>query len=175
LGGTYLGALQITGNFNTVVAGEIYRSGQLSATQIADYTEEYGIRTIINLRGDNTGRAWYDDEVTEAARLNISHIDFAISARRELTAAQAATLVALMRNARKPILIHCQAGSDRTGLASALYLAAIKKSDVSIAQRQLSIRFGHFSLPFIAEYAMDRSFVTLVPSLIAKNSTLDQH
>lgn len=165
LGGTYLGALQLTGNFNTVVAGEFYRSGQLAPTQIANYTKRYGIKTIINLRGDNTGSAWYDTEVAEARRLNVTHVNFGISARRELTGPQAAALIDLMKNAEKPILIHCQAGADRSGLASALYLAAIKKSDEATAEGQLSIRFGHFSLPFIPEYAMDRTFEALEPTL----------
>ncbi len=165
LGGVYLGTVRLTGNFNTVVAGEFYRSGQLAPTQIADYTKRYGIKTIINLRGDNTGIDWYDAEVREAKLLGIAHIDFGLSAQRELTAAQAAKLIALMKNAQKPLLIHCQAGADRSGIASALYLAAIKKSDEATAESQLSIRFGHFSLPFIAEYAMDRTFEALEPSL----------
>jgi protein tyrosine/serine phosphatase len=165
LGGAYLGWLQLTGNFNTVVAGEFYRSGQLSAAQIADYTNQYGIKTIINLRGDNTGRVWYDEEVREAKRENIAHVNFGISARRELTAEQATTLVVIMKEAAKPILIHCQGGADRSGLASALYLAAIKKANQATAERQLSIRYGHFSLPFIAEYAMDRTFEAFEGSL----------
>jgi protein tyrosine/serine phosphatase len=165
LGVAYLGALQLTGNFNTVVTGEFYRSGQLAPAQIADYTKRYGIKTIINLRGDNTGNAWYDAEVAEARRLNVTHLNFGISARRELSGKQAAALISLMSNAQKPLLIHCQAGADRSGLASALYLAAVKKSDEATAKSQLSIRYGHFSLPFISEYAMDRTFEALEPSL----------
>jgi protein tyrosine/serine phosphatase len=165
LGGAYLGALQLTGNFNTVVSGELYRSGQLGSAQIEDYAKRFGIKTIINLRGDNTGSAWYDAEVAVARRLNVSHVNFGISARRELTSVQAAALIDLMKTAQKPILIHCQAGADRSGLASALYLAAIKRSDEATAEGQLSIRFGHFSLPFIPEYAMDRTFEALEPAL----------
>ncbi len=165
LGGAYLGWLHLTGNFNMVVAGEFYRSGQLSTAQIADYTKQYGIKTIINLRGDNTGSVWYDEEVREAKRENIAHVNFGISARRELPAEQATKLVVIMKEAAKPILIHCQGGSDRSGLASALYLAAVKKADQATAGRQLSIRYGHFSLPFIAEYAMDRTFEVFEGSL----------
>ncbi|MFD2031462.1 tyrosine-protein phosphatase [Ancylobacter dichloromethanicus] len=52
-----------------------------------------------------------------------------------------------MKDAKKPILIHCQAGADRSGLASALYLAAIKKNSAEAeAEAQLSIRYGHFFL-----------------------------
>jgi len=165
LGGGYLGELQLTGNFHTVVAGQFYRSGQLTAAQIDEYAKEYGVKTIINLRGANAGSSWYDAEVSEAARLGIAHVDFGMSARRELTASQADSLIALMKSAQKPILVHCKAGSDRSGLASALYLAAVVRKSEEAAEGQLSIRFGHFSLPFIPEYAMDRTFEALEPSL----------
>jgi protein tyrosine/serine phosphatase len=105
-----LGALQMTGNFHTVVAAEFYRSGQLTPAQIAKYAKEYGIKTIINLCGDNAGRSWYDAEVGEASRLGINHIDFGMSARRELTASQADALIVLMKGTQKPILIHCKEG-----------------------------------------------------------------
>jgi protein tyrosine/serine phosphatase len=137
----------------------------LTPTQIAEYAKTYGIKTIINLRGDKSGRSWYDADVTEANRLSVVHIDFAMSARRGLTTRQAAALIVLMKGAQKPILIHCQSGADRSGLASALYLAAIKKSGEAVAEDQLSIRFGHFSLPFIPEFAMDRTFKALESSL----------
>jgi protein tyrosine/serine phosphatase len=133
--------------------------------QIADYVKRYGIKTVINLRGDNTGASWYDTEIDETRRLNVAHVDFRMSARRELTAPEAANLIALMKKAEKPVLIHCQGGADRSGLASAIYLAAVKGSDETTAENELSIRFGHFSLPFIAEYAMNRAFKALAPSL----------
>ncbi len=165
LGGAYVGSLRLTGNFNPVVAGELYRSGQLSSSEIASYAKEYGIKTIINLRGDNLGKPWYDAEVAEARELGVTHLDFRMSARRELSPSRAADLVALMKKAEKPLLIHCQAGADRSGLAAALYLAAVKKENASEAAGQLSFRYGHFSLPFIPEYAMDRSFDALRPRL----------
>jgi hypothetical protein len=44
-------------------------------------------------------------------------------------------------------------------------MAAVKKSDEAMAKGQLSIGFGHLALPFIPEYAMDRTFEALEPSL----------
>jgi hypothetical protein len=70
--GTYLGALRISGNFNTVLAGELYRSGQLSPAQIADYAKRHGIKSIINLRGNNTGNDWYDAEVAQSHHLQVA-------------------------------------------------------------------------------------------------------
>ena len=158
VGGGYVGSLRLTGNFNPVVDGEVYRSAQLSPAEIATFAKAYGIKTIINLRGANPGKAWYDGEVNEARELGVAHLDFRMSARRELTATQAADLLALMKQAEKPLLIHCEAGADRSGLATALYLAVVKKESLAEAAGQLSFRYGHFSLPFVPEYAMDRSF-----------------
>lgn len=154
-----------TTNFHPVIAGELYRSSQPSAAMIAELQKQYGIKTIINLRGENSGRHWYDKEVAEAKQLNIDHIDFRMSSNRELTQQQAAQLVEIMRDAPKPLLIHCQAGADRTGLASALYLAAIAKTNEATAEGQMSIFYGHLSLSFARAYAMDKTFEKLEPWL----------
>lgn len=161
-----MGALQLTGNFNTVITGELYRSGQISPQQLKEYVAEYGIKTVVNLRGDNQGDDWYDTEITQSRNLGVHHIDFGLSARQELTSERAAQLMAILRTAQKPILIHCKAGADRSGLISALYLAIIKQWNPEVAKAQLSVRYGHISLPFIPEYAMDRSFTKVVHTLL---------
>ena len=161
----YLGSLQLTGNFNAVVPGELYRSAQLTADQLSGYIGTNKIKTIINLRGDNVREPWYDAEVKESDRLKVRHVDFRMSARQELSPAQASALLELMEKAEKPLLIHCKDGADRTGLAAALYLVAVKKEDPNVAEAQLSLRYGHISLPIIPEYAMDRTFEHLKPFL----------
>lgn len=163
--GGYLGGLQLTGNFHRVVANELYRSAQPTATDIAYYQKTHGIKTIINLRGENTGSPWYDAEIAQAKQLGISHVDFRMSARRELTQAEAANLIAILEHAEKPVLIHCKAGADRSGLAAALYVAAVAKLGETAAEDQISIRYGHISLPLSAAYAMDRTFEALEPWL----------
>ncbi|MFT4184751.1 MAG: dual specificity protein phosphatase family protein [Rhizobium sp.] len=168
-GGFYAHMLWTT-NFHPVIAGEVYRSSQPSAATIAELQKQYGIKTIINLRGNNKGHAWYDSEVAQAKELNINHIDFGMSSSHELTQDQAARLVEIMRDAPKPLLIHCQAGADRTGLASALYLAAIAKTGEATAEGQMSIIYGHLPLSFTHAYAMDRTFEKLEPWLGLPNS-----
>jgi len=156
--GAYLGYLQISDNFATVVPNEVYRSAQPTSASIHKFAARNGIKTILNLRGDNTGSPWYDSEVTAAKELGINHIDFGMSARQELDRKRVEQLVEVMRNAPKPLLIHCKAGADRTGLASALYLATVKNEGEKAAEGQISLYYGHISLPFIPEYAMDRTF-----------------
>ena len=161
----WLTALHFNGNFHAVVPGALYRSAQPSEADIGRYRAAYGIRTIVNLRGAHPGAPWYDAELAAAARHGIDHVDFRMSARRDLSQADAARLVALLARAEKPILIHCQAGADRSGLAAALYLAAVAGGSEGAAEWQISLRYGHVSLPVIPEYAMDRTWERLEPWL----------
>ncbi|MDG5495543.1 dual specificity protein phosphatase family protein [Niveispirillum sp. BGYR6] len=163
--GVYLGGLQVTGNFHTVIPQELYRSAQPSPAQITAYAAAYGIRSIVNLRGPNPGRDWYDAERATAQLLGIQHVDFAMSAKRPLDDARAAQLIALLRAVPKPVLIHCQAGADRTGLASALYLAAVAGQGEEAAEGQLSVLYGHVGLPMLGPYAMDATFERMEPAL----------
>jgi protein tyrosine/serine phosphatase len=168
--GADLGYLQLSGNVHTVAAGELYRSAQPSAAQISGYATRYGIRTIVSLRGENAGRPWYDSEVAASVNLGIAHIDFRMSASRELTQEQAERLVAILEATEKPLLIHCQAGADRSGLAAALYLVAIAKQAEETAEDQLSIGYGHVGLPHLSSaFAEDRSWEKLEPWLNLKS------
>ena len=160
--GGYLGFLQLSGNFHTVIAGELYRSAQPTTSQLERYARDYGIRTIVNLRGASRNATWYSDEISTARRLGIKHIDFSMAASKGLTAAQADQLVALLKDAPKPILIHCQAGADRTGLVSVIYSQRIAGIPTEKAERQLSLYFGHVGLPHVSNtYAMDRTWEML--------------
>jgi len=168
--GLYLAVLHSGGNFSAVVPGELYRSAQPTAANIAEYQQNYGIKTIVNLRGENIGSDWYDTEVAEARKLGIAHVNFRMSARREMTPEQFTQIVDLLQKAEKPVLVHCKSGSDRGGLVSALYVAAIARMGEEAAESQISFRYGHISLPISAPYAMDRSFEALEPALGFSNS-----
>ena len=163
--GCALAATHLNDNFHAIVAGEAYRSAQPSADEIRAYRDEYHIATIINLRGQAPGQSWYDTEVRTAKGLGIRHVDFRMSARKKLTKAQSLALIALMRSVPKPVLIHCRAGSDRSGLAAALYLAAVAKAGEEKSEAQLSIRYGHIAIPVLGTYEMDQSFEAMEPLL----------
>lgn len=137
----WFGGLHDSGNYHEILPGELYRSGQLDAGALADRIRRDGIRSVVNLRGPQTGKPWYDAEraVTDAA--GVAHFDMAMLSSRSVDRAQADRLVALLRDAPKPMLIHCEGGADRTGLASALYLAATGRP-LDQAAGQLSARYG---------------------------------
>jgi protein tyrosine/serine phosphatase len=162
----YLAVLHFNGNFHTVVEGELYRSAQVKGDQLAQYTEKVGLKSVLNLRGASPDAGWYKDEMAESARLGLVHADFALSASREVTNAEAEQLIALMKLLPKPLLIHCKHGSDRTGLLAALYLASIKGVDVDTADDELSLAYGHFAVPYLSSaYPMDISWNRLEVAL----------
>lgn len=146
----------LTGNLHVVVPGVCYRSAQLSPMRIEDVSRQLHLRSIINLRGDNTGTYWYDAEIAECTRLGIAHLDFSISASKRLTPSRCAELIKNIENAPKPTLIHCKAGADRTGLAAALFLMSLGDS-LDQAARQLSLKYFHFPWLGSPSVAMDQT------------------
>jgi protein tyrosine/serine phosphatase len=163
--GVYFTGLMLNGNFHEVIPGELYRSAQPSGSDLALYAERYGIKTVINLRGSNQ-KPWYKEEVTSAKELGLVHIDFRMSASRVLSADESRALITLMRDAPKPILIHCLSGADRTGLASVLYSSQIAGRDEITSERQLSIAYGHIAIPYVSSaFAMDESWEILEDAL----------
>lgn len=157
----WVGWLQHSGNMHAVLAGQIYRSAQPSSAQLADWTRRHGFRSVLNLRGASDAD-WYRIERATAAHLNLRHADFAMRDSEVLTPERAAALIALLDRLPKPVLIHCKAGADRTGLAAALYLAN-QGQDEAIAEAQISFRYGHVSLPVSAAWPMDQSWEAMEP------------
>jgi len=147
-----------TRNFHTVVPGKVYRSGQMTEGQWAVYLQKYAIKSLLNLRGEHQGSGWYQGEVRTAAQLGVMHYDVKLSAIREVDSGTLETILAIMRQASKPLLMHCQSGADRSGLIASLYLFAIEGQRAKVAAQQLSLFYGHFPYLFSRSGAMDRSF-----------------
>jgi len=154
--GFYEYDMHVRGNFGTVTAGEAYRSAQLDTLQLAARLRDHGIRSVVNLRGPSATGAWYRDEIAYSAAHGIAHYDLELMSTKEPSDAQMDSLVALLGRAPRPVLIHCMAGADRTGLAAALWQLTIDGLPPQAARRQLSLRYWH--VPWGGTRAMDRAF-----------------
>jgi uncharacterized protein (TIGR01244 family) len=163
--GLYALLLAATNNFHTVIAGRLYRSAQPSAAEIATLYARYGIRTIVNLRGAHPEEAWYRDELAAAEKSGIALLDYPLSSSHDLKPGQIEDLIALLGQAQGPILVHCRNGADRSGIVSALYVAAVARGSEFFAELQLSPIFGHLPVWFMPAYAMDRSWEKAEPRL----------
>lgn len=151
------------GNFDTVSPAKVYRSRQLSGPELVEVVQRHGIKSILNLRGENQGGKWYRDEKAVVDQFHVRLFDYPISAHRELTAEEVTGLLKILREAPKPLLIHCKSGADRTALVSAMYLHGLEGLPAVEAGRQLSLYYGHIPPMFGAESsAMDRTFWRIV-------------
>jgi protein tyrosine/serine phosphatase len=155
-GGSYLGYLQTSGNFHAIVAGEAYRSGQLNYDEFVHYIRQYNIKSILNLRGASKGSNWYEEELAATTGMYVKLLDYGISANNDVPDADVEALMRIIRDAAKPILIHCKGGADRSGLMAALYLYSSGRT-ADESSRQLSVTYGHISFWNTTE-AMDRTF-----------------
>jgi protein tyrosine/serine phosphatase len=144
------------GNFHPITPNEAYRSAQMDQDELEYYINKFGIKSIINLRGKSDGEDWYKEEAAICRNFTISHYDLALSADKAPTSREIEELIGLFRSVPRPVLIHCQAGADRSGLAAAIWKMAIDRSSKSVAMEQLSIRFGH--MPFGPTQVLD-SFI----------------
>ncbi|HEY8871505.1 MAG TPA: dual specificity protein phosphatase family protein [Stellaceae bacterium] len=160
--GSYWGILQYEGNLHAVSAGILYRSAQLSKTETRWAMREYGIKSILNLRGANAGSPWYDDEIAASGELGLAHFDYPLSAKRFVTGREIAEILDIVRKAPKPLLIHCKSGADRSGLVAALYRFAETGASAAEADRELSLVYGHFPYLTSRSGAMDDSFWAFV-------------
>ncbi len=165
---SYWGYVYEQGNFHIVSVDQVYRSRQLDKAELSHYIKTYQIKSILNLRGLNAGSDWYQEELRVAQELGVTHYDFAISAKRDLSDQQLDAIVDIIRDAPKPILIHCKSGADRTGLIAALYQYTMGGRDAEEAAGQLSIFYGHFPYFWNSTVAMDRTFWRYVETHASK-------
>ena len=151
--------LHSDGNVCEVVPGRLYRSAQPSDTRLAQLSRKHGIRTIVNLRGEHPGEPWYDSEKAFAERNNLKLVSIPLSAGRALSTREMSLIEKAFTESPRPMLIHCKSGSDRTGLACAIFLL-VSGSPWAVADGQLSLRYGHFPYLWSASQAMDDSLVS---------------
>ena len=136
----------------------VYRSNQLGPVRLAALLHDQGIRTVINLRGGSPKDTWYREEADVVAAAGARLVDVPLLDSVEPGAAQLTQLLDALRSSPTPILIHCKAGADRSGLAAALYQLVIAGKTPEVAAGQLSFAYGHFPWLGSPSAAMDRAF-----------------
>jgi protein tyrosine phosphatase (PTP) superfamily phosphohydrolase (DUF442 family) len=120
----------------TVQDGALYRSGQLSATHLERTVKENGIRTVINLRGPDPDRRWYQEQQEVCQRQGVRQVDIALAGSQP-NAQEVDALVNEYRQAEKPILIHSRSANGSVALASGLYRTAVLGETYDVARREL--------------------------------------
>jgi len=144
----------IKGNFHVITENQAYRSRQLDKKLLTYYINKYDIKAIINLRGAEPGKDWYDDELDVCSTYGIKHYDLDMAMDREPTDEQIKTLIDFFKTAPRPVFIHCLGGSDRTGLAATLWKIVMDKQDKKKAAKHMLFFYGH--MPFGKARPLDK-------------------
>ncbi|MBD3273525.1 hypothetical protein GF385_04225 [Candidatus Dependentiae bacterium] len=135
-------------NFHIVENGNLYRSAQLSPKKLKKIIKEYGIKTIINLRGKNPDKNWWQNERIVAQELDVHFYNIPMRANSFPKKDHLLKLLDLYENTPRPIYIHCKAGSDRTGEAAAIYILEQMGGSKKQALKQLSLKYKHIELKY---------------------------
>ncbi|MDR2869092.1 MAG: tyrosine-protein phosphatase [Deferribacteraceae bacterium] len=137
------------------VAPGIYRSGQPSAKDMARL-EALGLRSVLNLREWHT-----DDDEAEDTALKLYHVQMSAGSIDDDEIVRALRAV---KDAPKPLLIHCWHGSDRTGAVVAMYRIIFEEWDKEVAiQELMQPQYGHHYRIYdnIAPYIRDADIEAL--------------
>lgn len=148
-----------TNNFHQVENAPVYRSGQLDKKDLEEKIKKHNLRSVVNLRGADPGDEWYEDESSVCQKFGVKLYDISMSARRLPTKEEVKQLLDVFDQGKYPMLVHCRAGADRSALGVAIYRIHILGHDVEEADDELSLWYGHFGVPCIGTYELDRFFI----------------
>jgi protein tyrosine phosphatase (PTP) superfamily phosphohydrolase (DUF442 family) len=127
-------------NIHTVVPHQVYRSAELTPNQFKKLIKKENIKSMINLRGANPDKKWYQDELQISQQLGVKHYDVALNSTILPKPEDMKKLAHFLEIAPEPILLHCEGGADRTGFAAAAALLLRGKS-VAESEKQISIYY----------------------------------
>ena len=148
-------------HFDVVAEGVLYRSGQPGAAGWQAIKDRYQIRTVVCLRQARPDADWWKTENTFCHGNGIDLVHLPVG--EDPTQAQLDLFLDLVTDpARQPVLVHCMAGSVRTGLMVAAYRIRVQgwSCENAVAEAE-TLRF---------RAGTHESYVDLLESLAAEGA-----
>ena len=108
----------IVKRFGVVEPGLIYRSGQVPAPIIEDVLQKYGIEVVVDLTVRHPEINAQNAELAACKKLGVEHHRYPMGGNGVGTPELYAAAIAKIhecREAGRPVLVHCEAGTQRTG------------------------------------------------------------
>ncbi len=128
-------------NTHEIAPGKMWRTYQPSPEKLSQWKQR-GVKTVINLRGDNPSGFLFLEEDT-CSTLGLTLVNFRVYSRE-------APSKDILHGARKlfddveyPAVMHCKSGADRAGMMAVLYLFFHEGRPLDQALEQLSFKYGH--------------------------------
>jgi protein tyrosine/serine phosphatase len=106
--------------FGVVEEGRLYRCGEITPSELEHVTRKYGLRTVLSLLNPEVPESATERE--EAERLGLRWVNVPLPGDGASTPDERDRIkVVLLDPAAAPLLVHCAAGTNRTGLAVGMY------------------------------------------------------
>lgn len=129
-------------NFHVVSEGKLYRSGQLTQSALERVVEAHQIKTVVTLRPVRDEEAKSDAWEEDLCRARgVRHVRIAPSESvADPLAPVARSFLEVMDDpANHPVLVHCLAGRDRTGVMCAVYRMEYDRWESARALNEMGI------------------------------------
>ncbi len=135
------GIVRVVYNNRHKVSKDAWRSAQPAPHQIGWFANR-GVKTIVNLRGEQTfGTRWLQERA--CARHGVKLVNIRLKSRAAPSREDLKGMRELLTTVDYPILVHCKSGADRAGLMSVILQHVRDGVPIEQAKGQLSLRFGH--------------------------------
>ena len=106
--------------FGVVEEGRLYRCGEISPRELERVARERGVRTVLSLLNPSVPESVAEREAAE--RLGLRWINVPLPGNGASTPEQRELIKAVLFDSEAaPLLVHCAAGANRTGLAAGMY------------------------------------------------------
>jgi len=124
---------------------DFYRSSELSGPELKRHIRENGIKTVIRLVGtDGSNRDNFAAEQAAIEGTGATLVVAKLPTSRMPWRSELSRLFEVLDKAERPIHVHCEAGSDRSGLVSAIWLHDYEGKSMREARDQLAFfPYGH--------------------------------
>jgi len=144
-GGWEAGKYQIVPKrFGIVEQDRVFRSGRIAPHLIRKTLQKHGIKVIVDLTEPDQRNASWRAEQKAAEELGISRYNFQLCGDGTGNITNYANAIFAIEQARKenkPVLVHCAAGTQRTGGGIAAYRLLVEKHTPATAYAELT-RYG---------------------------------
>lgn len=142
--------------WGVVEPGKIYRSGQISARLIRPMLEDNRIARVVDLTTDDLAEPYHEAEIETIAQMGIERKLFPLisdGTGEVATYAAAVASVAEAEREGKPVLVHCAAGTQRTGGVVATYRLLVQKKDpADVLEEMRKYKYDPVHSPRLREY-----------------------
>ncbi len=127
--------------FGVVVPGEIFRSGQISHHQFAPTIQKHGIDVVIDLNGIEPTDVDQAAEIAAYEEFDIENYRFKLEGNGTGIVENYVNAIAKLATCHregKSVLVHCHAGTQRTGSVIAAYRVLVLGESPQVAFAELA-------------------------------------